>query len=98
MSPDSALREITLPFADPTGQAASPLEAALASAARLGGFPPPLAATRPRHGRLVHDSQSCPFLPLHPQGPEFHPVAPQATGRMPGNSGKKPANWTPTIW
>lgn len=40
MSPDSALREITLPFADPTGQAASPLEAALASAARLGGFPP----------------------------------------------------------
>ncbi|MBU2833215.1 hypothetical protein [Acidithiobacillus ferriphilus] len=31
MSPDGALREITLPFADPTGQAASLLEAALAS-------------------------------------------------------------------
>ena len=30
MSPDGALREITLPFADPTGQAASLLEAALA--------------------------------------------------------------------
>ncbi|MCL4525472.1 MAG: hypothetical protein M1492_03060 [Gammaproteobacteria bacterium] len=31
MSPDGALREITLPFAHPTGQAASLLEAALAS-------------------------------------------------------------------
>ncbi len=31
MSPDGALREITLPFADPTEQAASLLEAALAS-------------------------------------------------------------------
>lgn len=48
MSPDSALREITLPFADPTGQAASPLEAALASAARLGGFPPPTGSNSPQ--------------------------------------------------
>ncbi|MHB1282088.1 MAG: hypothetical protein ACYCYL_12795 [Acidithiobacillus sp.] len=40
MSPDGALREITLPFAGPTGQAASPLETALASGARLGGPPP----------------------------------------------------------
>ncbi|WP_297469619.1 hypothetical protein [Acidithiobacillus sp.] len=31
MSPDGALREITLPFADPAGQVASLLEAALAS-------------------------------------------------------------------
>ncbi|CDQ10241.1 conserved protein of unknown function [Acidithiobacillus ferrivorans] len=31
MSPDGALREITLPFADPTGQTASLLEAALAN-------------------------------------------------------------------
>ena len=31
MSPDGALGEITLPFADPAGQAASLLEAALAS-------------------------------------------------------------------
>ena len=31
MNPDGALREITLPFADPTGQTASPLETALAS-------------------------------------------------------------------
>ena len=139
MSPDGALREITLPFADPTGQAASLLEAALASSthptevekllrqhlltdpdylpayfamykllfrqsrlaeaeeiartalasgARLGGFPPQLAAPRSRHGRLVRDSQSCPFLSLHPEGPEFHPVTPQSTGRMPGGSGK----------